>query len=53
MTKIRWTGPERVVPTLGVLTTGDIREVQEHVAKSLIYQGLAVRAEQPKKEAKK
>ena len=40
--KIKWIGEQRDVPKVGLLTSGDIREVPNDIAKGLISQGLAI-----------
>ena len=39
--KIKWTGPQRLVPKVGILNTNDIRDIQDDIAKGLIDAGLA------------
>jgi len=40
--KIEWVGNKREVPKVGILNSGDIREVPNEVGKAYIKQGLAV-----------
>ena len=40
---IKWTGPEREVPRMGLLKTGIIKNLPDDLAKSFINQKLAVK----------
>lgn len=40
--KIEWIGEQREVPKVGLLTSGDIRDVPKEIGKSLIAQGMAI-----------
>ena len=42
--EIVWQGDQREIPGVGVLAKGDRVKVPDHVAKSLIYQGLATKS---------
>ena len=48
--KIKWIDGQKEVPNLGVLNTGDVRDVPVDVAQNLIKQG---QAKQLKKKTKK
>ena len=53
-TQVKWTGDERVLPGHGIANKGDVLTLPDHVARSYIYQGLAVKAKAPvtKEESK-
>lgn len=42
--EIKWIGEERMIPNLGILQAGDIREVSDKMGTDLIRQGLAVKS---------
>ena len=46
--KIEWVGNKREVPKVGILNSGDIREVPNEVGKAYIKQGLAVEIKKSK-----
>ena len=41
MKKIKWTGGERELPTMGIICPGDTRLMPDAMADSLIKQGMA------------
>ena len=53
-TQVKWTGDERELPGQGVAKKGDILTLPDHMAKSYVYQGLAVKVKPPivKEESK-
>jgi hypothetical protein len=51
--KIKWIGPERVIPKIGIFNNGDVREVDNQTARDLIGQGLAMRYTKPKAKKSK
>jgi hypothetical protein len=55
MTEIIWDADQREIPGCGVLSKGDKASLPDHVATSLVYQGLAHKptTKQPEKEKSK
>ena len=39
--KIKWLIEDREVPKVGIMSTGEVKEVKEDIAKALIGQGIA------------
>lgn len=39
--KIKWTDKKKEIPKIGILNTGDVREVPEDLGKGFIKQGQA------------
>jgi len=50
--KIEWTDGQKELPKIGILNTGDIREVPEEIGLAYIKQGQAVEVKKEKKEMK-
>ena len=50
--KIKWIGKRRLVPKLGILQNGNVRNLPDDTAKALIKQGLAEPVTYSKKKSK-
>ena len=50
--KIKWIGKRRLVPKLGILQNGNVRNLPDDTARALIKQGLAEPVTYSKKKSK-
>ena len=50
--KIKWIGKRRLVPKVGILQKGNVRNVPDDTARALIKQGLAEPVTYSKKKSK-